>query len=81
MESVLMARRDGLCIDCEKKPAETNDGMFCRSCIRDRIKKQPLYASVRDLNRYGTDQIGRPALCATTQGGMAELNADGDDDD
>lgn len=74
MEPVLTARRDGLCVDCEKKPAETNDGMYCQSCIKKLIKRQPVYDKVRDLNTTGTDQVGRPALSAIALGGMAEIN-------
>ena len=31
---------DGLCCMCVEKKAATNDGRFCRSCLRRRIREE-----------------------------------------
>jgi hypothetical protein len=45
-------RKDGMCCDCEKKFAETNDGRFCRGCLRRRIASiTPMVGCFRGQNR------------------------------
>ena len=40
MKSLPARRKDGLCVDCGVRGAETNDGRFCRKCLRVRIRKE-----------------------------------------
>ena len=73
-------RPDGMCAECVKQEAETNDGRFCKKCIKMILLNE--YSSVsrvRDLSRRGTEEIGRSARDTRTLGGSAELN-DLDDD-
>ena len=73
-------RPDGMCAECVKQEAETNDGRFCKKCIKIILLNE--YSSVsrvRDLSRRGTEEIGRSARDTRTLGGSAELN-DFDDD-
>ena len=39
-EELPKLRQDGLCADCGKYPAVTNDGLFCLACLRKRIKDE-----------------------------------------
>lgn len=68
-------RPDGMCAECVKQEAETNDGRFCKKCIKMILLNE--YSSVsrvRDLSRRGTEEIGRSARDTRTLGGSAELN-------
>ena len=59
-------RPDGLCTLCSEKPAVTKDGLFCRKCLGKVLSED---APIRDLNRKGTEDIGRPARSTRPLGG------------
>jgi len=60
-------RPDGLCTLCSEKPAVTKDGLFCRKCLGKVLSED---APIRDLNRKGTEEIGRPARSMEMLGGQ-----------
>jgi len=51
------AREDGICCDCCEKPAETQDGRFCKKCLRKIICQENPIPIVPVFN----DQRGRTA--------------------
>jgi hypothetical protein len=67
------ARLDGQCVDCEKKPAVTNDKRFCIRCLRKRIREaNPIVSTF-------SDQRGRRLRSTQVLAGQAEMCSDGDD--
>jgi len=68
MSEKVEPRQDGKCVGCETAMAVTIDGLLCKRCLKTALdNSDPL--KVRDLNRQGTEQIGRPALDARVIGG------------
>lgn len=65
-------RSDGLCVDCEKRPSETNDGRFCRPCLRKRIDHENPISSIF------SDMRGRKCRSPYVIGGQPTTN-DSDD--
>ena len=63
---------NGLCCRCERKPAVTRDGRFCKTCLRH-IVRELTPDDERTLARRGTDQIGRPARSTAMLGGAADV--------
>jgi len=77
VEDLPEAHPDGVCADCSTKDAVTRDGRFCLTCLRKRLREDE--PPVRDLNRRGSDQIGRSARSTQALGGAAKTVGDGDD--
>ena len=69
-------REDGQCCDCYSKAAETNDGRFCKACLRKRIK-----AENPDHNRRPIrEQKGRASRPTQTLGGTTDMTSTDDMD-
>ena len=65
----------GMCAKCVTRKSETNDGRFCKKCIkRILLEDYSSLSSVRDLSRKGTEEIGRAARDTHTLDESAELN-------
>jgi len=77
---MIEAREDGLCADCIKNKAVTNDGRFCKSCLRKRIREEVPFESSAPRG-FGSGQRGRtgnraPGLLG---GAPPEMTEDRDD--
>jgi hypothetical protein len=45
-------RRDGICCDCLDKPAVTNDGRWCKACLKRRIVHDtPMIGCYKGMHR------------------------------
>lgn len=57
-----------LCTECGKRKAVTRDNL-CHPCLKKLLSKLDPFDKIRDLNRLGTEQIGRKARDPKTLGG------------
>jgi len=63
-----------LCITCNERKAVTNCGNYCLKCWKIIVREgNPLD---RDLSRFGTEHIGRPAISTQVLGGQPTTNDD-----
>jgi hypothetical protein len=69
-------RKDGICVDCESKPAVTNDGRLCLKCLKDRIETMTPWEPPR--HRWASMR-GYKSRDMKTIAGQAEMLDDGDD--
>jgi hypothetical protein len=60
-------RKDGKCVDCGDLHAVTYDGLFCRTCLRARIKADNPIATLFN------DARGRTARSTRTLGGSSDM--------
>ena len=60
-------RTDGLCIDCEEKPAVTNDGRLCKRCLKKRI-----YQATPDTF-HTSDRLGRKERSTKVTSGCSDM--------
>jgi len=65
-------RRDGQCCWCVGERAVTTDRRFCKKCLREFIRE--LSPKSRDLNRQGTETIGRRMRSSAVLGGCPSTN-------
>ena len=54
-------REHGVCTECGSWRPMTRDNL-CVPCVQEWIDSGPMQDAVRDLNKQGTEEIGRPRL-------------------
>ena len=58
-----------VCIDCEKKPAVTNDGKLCKACLKARIRE------LTPIPKTPGKMRGRKSISLEVIAGCCEMRA------